>query len=47
MPGNVAAQKLACDHPEFDVFAQICVNGPEEHPLYTFLKKSLPGPLTT
>ncbi|XP_025198730.1 probable phospholipid hydroperoxide glutathione peroxidase [Melanaphis sacchari] len=45
--GNTAAKELAKCHPEFEVFSEICVNGESQHPMYRFLKKKLPGFLST
>jgi len=41
--GNTAAELLAKNHPEFEVFSEICVNGKTQHPLYRFLTNKLPG----
>ncbi|XP_060863750.1 glutathione peroxidase-like [Metopolophium dirhodum] len=41
--GNIAAEELANNHPEFEVFSEICVNGRTQHPMYRFLKNKLPG----
>ncbi|CAI6365176.1 unnamed protein product [Macrosiphum euphorbiae] len=41
--GDIAAEEFANNHPEFEVFSEICVNGRSQHPLYRFLKNKLPG----
>lgn len=41
--GDNAAQLFAKDHPEFEVFSEIHVNGEAQHKLYKFLKNKLPG----
>ncbi|XP_060850914.1 uncharacterized protein LOC132929537 [Rhopalosiphum padi] len=41
--GNTAAELLAKNHPEFEVFSEICVNGKAQHPVYRFLTNKLPG----
>jgi len=33
--------------PNFQVFQKVLVNGPEAHPLFTFLKESLPATTPT
>lgn len=38
--------KYAKDHPQYDVFWEIEVNGKDEDPLYTYLKKILTGFIT-
>ncbi|XP_022178123.1 glutathione peroxidase 1-like [Myzus persicae] len=45
--GNTAAQIFADNHPQFEVFAEICVNGRAQHPMYRFLKNKLPGAFNT
>jgi glutathione peroxidase len=47
-PGDEAAIKAFCSltyDVSFPLFAKINVNGEDAHPLYKFLKKSLPGVL--
>src|SRR5208282_6114220 len=47
-PGDEAAIKEFCSlnyGVSFPLFAKISVNGKEAHPLYKFLKKTLPGVL--
>lgn len=41
--GNYAAIKLKKEHPEFEIFFQVEVNGLKEDFLYKYLKKVLPG----
>ncbi|KAL4143857.1 hypothetical protein QTP88_006115 [Uroleucon formosanum] len=41
--GDCAAEVLANNYPEFEVFSEICVNGRTQHPMYKFLKNKLPG----
>ena len=45
-PGNEAEIKKFCSSTygvSFPMFAKIKVNGPDAHPLYEYLKESLPG----
>jgi glutathione peroxidase len=45
-PGNEAEIKTFCSLTygvSFPMFAKIKVNGPDTHPLYEYLKESLPG----
>ncbi len=47
-PGNEAEIKNFCSLTygvSFPMFAKIKVNGPDTHPLYAYLKESLPGVL--
>jgi glutathione peroxidase len=49
-PGDEAQIKSFCEtrfRVSFPLFAKIDVNGPQAHPLYTFLKSSEPGFLGT
>ena len=49
-PGDEAAIKKFCSlnyGVSFPMFAKIKVNGPDAHPLYEYLKKSVPGILGT
>ncbi|VVC40567.1 Thioredoxin-like fold,Glutathione peroxidase [Cinara cedri] len=41
--GNNAGIRLKREHPEFDVFSQVNVNGYHTHLLYKYLKNKLPG----
>lgn len=41
--GDAAARSLKKNHPEFEVFSEIEVTGPNTHPLYKFLTNQLPG----
>lgn len=45
-PGNADTIRSFCEtryHISFPLFEKILVNGPDAHPLYTYLKKSAPG----
>jgi len=49
-PGDEAEIKTFCSlnyGVSFPMFAKVKVNGPDAHPLYEYLKKSLPGILGT
>src|SRR5882757_10713412 len=49
-PGDETAIKTFCSlnyGVSFPMFAKIKVNGPDAHPLYEYLKKSVPGILGT
>jgi glutathione peroxidase len=49
-PGSENEIKNFCDtnyHVTFPLFSKVSVNGPEAHPLYSYLKKANPGILGT
>lgn len=49
-PGSDNEIKSFCDtnyHVTFPLFSKVSVNGPEAHPLYSYLKKANPGILGT